>query len=203
MVRELTNHWARSGPSWGHYWYLTFEHAPALLAFAAKCKEAISFSYLDRVPQDRLHLTLDRLDHDREMSEARSYAIIEAADQACARDAPFEIVVGSLGGTSGAIGFGVQPDSALSQLREVLRNAVPEELRPEPGAVDFHAQVTIAYSNSHRVSSAEVHSAIDRISPMTRVKVKITDVTLVALERRAREYVWKPVRRAQLARGTG
>ncbi|WP_028476968.1 hypothetical protein [Nocardia sp. CNY236] len=48
----------------GHYWFLTFEHAPDLHALTESCQQKVDTTYFEPTRADGLHLTLDRIAHE-------------------------------------------------------------------------------------------------------------------------------------------
>jgi 2'-5' RNA ligase len=199
-IRRLTNHWSRPVGPPAYYWYLTFEGSPGLHSLARRYQEAISFPYYDLTPATDLHLTLDRIAVESEIPSDRLDAIEAAAIAACARIPPFEITVGSLGGTSGAIGFSAYPDQPIRRLRDTLR-IITQSVCPEarPNRSQFHPHVTIAYCNSDGVPAAEVITAVEQLDANSHVGVTVKEGVLVLLERRPRSYVWRPVSRIPLS----
>src|SRR5215472_12014269 len=122
-VRSLRNHWSRPVRPSAYYWYLTFENAPELRARARAFQQAITYPYYDKTPIDDLHLTLDRIAFVNEVSRYQISAIESAALSACGRIPCFDVTVGNLGGTRGAIGFSVYPVQPIRDLRARLRVA--------------------------------------------------------------------------------
>lgn len=60
-IRWLRNHWSRPVGPRSYYWYLTFEDSFELHNVTKKCQEAIAFPYYDLTAPRDLHLTLDRI----------------------------------------------------------------------------------------------------------------------------------------------
>ncbi len=162
QVQTLHNHWARSGGARAFYWYLTFEESADLRSLARQCQQAISFPYYDLTPPGDLHLTLDRIAFEGDLTPAQLRAIQEAAVHACHAIPPFDAHIGGLGGTGGAVGFGASPPAQLRTLRDALRNATltvcPGALVKEP---EFHPHVAIAYCNADNVPAAEAIAAVE------------------------------------------
>jgi 2'-5' RNA ligase len=90
--------------------------------------------------------------------------------------APFDVSIGSLGGTSGAIGFTVSAAQSIQELRGKFRAAT---LSAYPGAPvsrsEFRPHVTIAYANSDRVPEAQAVAAVEKLSSVGRADVTIKD----------------------------
>lgn len=199
-IRWLTNHWARPVGPRAYYWYLTFERFSDLHALAERCQRAISFPHYDLTPRDDLHLTLDRIAFEDDVTRSDLSAIEAAAVRASQKVAPFDITIGALGGTPGAIGFTAYPDGPIRHLRDELRGAT---LSVHPSAPikhsSFHPHVAIAYCNSDDVSAAETVAAVEGVRATATVGVTITDVSLVSLARRPRAYGWTTLLRIPLS----
>jgi 2'-5' RNA ligase len=200
-IRWLHNHWSRSMRR-SYFWYLTFEDCPDLHSLARQCQDAISFPYYDLTPPRDLHLTLDRIAFDDDVSADVLPDITASAIRACQQMPTFDISVGPLSGTPGAIGFSASPAEQLKSLRDILRAATLSVYPEAPlRCDDFHAHIAIAYANSDDVSAADAVAAVDKINATARsdVRVKITHATLVVLERRPRSYAWDVLSRVPLA----
>jgi 2'-5' RNA ligase len=199
-IQWLHNHWARPISPRSYYWYLTFENYPELHSIARECQRAISFPYYDLTPPGELHLTLDRIAPDRDITPEQLGAVETAAIRACGEIPPFDVTIGYLGGTRGAIGFTVHPPQPIRELRDTLRAAT---LSTYPNAhvrgSEFHPHVAIAYANSDSVPAKETIAAVEKLNSTAQVSVTITHATLVLLERRPRSYAWQAVSRIPLA----
>jgi 2'-5' RNA ligase len=200
-IRWLHNHWSRSMRR-SYFWYLTFEDCPDLHSLARQCQDAISFPYYDRTPPRDLHLTLDRIAFDDDASAEVIPDITASAIRACQQVRAFDISVGPLSGTPGAIGFSASPGEQLRRLRDILRAATLSVYSEAPVRCgDFHAHITIAYANSDGVPAANVVAAVDKLNATAQsdVRVKVTHAALVLLERLPRSYAWDVLSRIPLA----
>jgi len=199
-VQRLTNHWSRPIGRRAYYWYLTFENSPELHSLVRKCQEAIAFPYYDPTSPDGLHLTLDRISFDGDITLDQLGAIEAAATRACQDIPPLDITIGSLGGTPGAIGFTASPDLQIRNLRDVFRAATLSVYPKAPiKCAEFHAHVAIAYSNSDDVAAAEVIATAEKLNSMPHVDVVIREGALVLLERRECSYAWQVIARIPLS----
>ena len=199
-IQWLHNHWSRPISPRSYYWYLTFENYPELHSLARECQQAISFPYYDLTSPRELHLTLDPIAPDRDITPEQVGAIETAAIRACGEISPFDVTIGYLGGNQGAIGFAVHPARPVRELRDTLRAAT---LSTYPNAhvrdSAFHPHVAIAYANSDDVPATETIAAVEKLYFTAQVSVTITHATLVLLERRPRSYAWQAVSRIPLA----
>jgi hypothetical protein len=199
-IRWLRDHWSRPiGPP-AYYWYLTFENSPELHDLARRCQKAITFPYYDLTPLCDLHLTLDRIAYDDDIALDQLAAIEAAAIRACQEIAPFDVTIGSLGGTPGAIGFTAFPGQPIRGLRDTLRAATLSVYPAAPiRQSTFHPHVAIAYANSDDVPADEVISVVEKLNSAASVNITIKEGILALLERRPRAYAWRVVSRIPLA----
>jgi 2'-5' RNA ligase len=201
-IQRLHNHWARPTGPRSYYWYLTFEHSPELHEIARECQAAIAFPYYDLTPIRDLHLTLDRVAFDGDITPDQIDAIEDAAIRACRDMQPLDVTIGYLGGTAGAIGFNAYPACQIRDLRDTLRAATLSIYPGAPvGDPSFHPHVAIAYSNSDDVPTAEVIAVTEKLHATARVDVSISECTLVLVERRQRSYAWQVISRIPLTGG--
>lgn len=195
----LTNHWARPAGRPAYYWYLTFDDFAGLHDLAVRAQAAISSPYYDLTPSSDLHLTLDRIGFQDEVSGSDLNRIEAAASRACREIAPFDITIGALGGTPGAIGFTAYPDRPIRDLREELRVATFSAFpSAQVKGTFFHAHVAIAYCNSSDIPAANTVAAVERIRAAASIAATITEVALVSLRRQPQSYEWATVLRIPL-----
>lgn len=200
-IRSLRNHWSRPIGSQAYYWYLTFENSPELLARVREYQQAVAYPYYDKTLARSLHLTLDRIAYVNEVSPRQIRAIESAAIRACRKIPHFDVTVGDLGGTRGAIGFSVYPHQPMCDLRDSLR-AATRSVYPEASVAraDFQPHITIAYANTDGIPAAEIISKAEQLNAtILPAEVPVREVSLVLLERRQRSYAWHATSRIPLA----
>jgi 2'-5' RNA ligase len=200
-IRWLHNHWSRPMSPRAYYWYLTFEHCPELHALVEHCQAAIDFPYYDLSSARDLHLTLDRVAFDKDISADVLRDIEAAALHACQHVHAFDITIGPLAGTRGALGFTASPASEIAGLRDTLRSATLSAYPDAPvRSSDFHPHVAIAYANADNVPAGDVIAAVERLNAAASVDLTmpISSGALVLLERRPRAYAWQAVARIPL-----
>jgi len=199
-LRRLINHWSRPLGPRAYYWYLAFENSSELHSLAKQCQSAISFPYYDLTPPSDLHLTLDRIAFEGDITSDQLGAIEAAAICACQEIPPLEITIGSLGGTPGAIGFTASPGQPIRHLRDTFRATTLSVCPKAPiKRSEFHPHVAIAYCNSDDIPVSEAIAAIEKLNATARVDVTIKEGALVLLERRQRSYAWQAVSRIPLS----
>ncbi len=193
-IRLLTNHWARPiGPA-SYYWFLTFDRSSEIQSLAHMCQEAITFPYYDLTPAADLHMTLDRIAYEGDISQHKLQAIADATVTHCHTIPPLEITIGRLGGTTGAIGFAAYPRQPIESLRDGLRAVT---LATHPAArvrsTSLHPHVTIAYCNSDGVDAADAIAAVEALTDNVSATLTVGSVSLVRLTRLPQAYRWKTV----------
>lgn len=201
-IRHLHNHWANRDTRRSYYWYLTFEHCTELQSLAKRYRDGIPLPYYDFTPSTELHMTLDRVAYDGDITPKQIRKVVSAAAQACSVLSPFTIAVAGLGGTPGALGFSVVPYEPLLQLRDTLRTATLSAYPRAPVRQSgFHPHVAIAYCNAH-VPAAQAIAAVQQLNTGDTVTVSVSRVALVLLDRRSRAYSWQSVDHVPLAGAT-
>ncbi|MEV0392911.1 2'-5' RNA ligase family protein [Polymorphospora rubra] len=177
---------------------MTFRRSPQLQAFVARCQALINFPFYDLVENRTLHLTIDRIAYEGNVADRELIEIEATARHTCRAIPAFELHVGSIGGTPGAIGFSMHPVEPLRQLRNALREATLSVLPDAPvKSLSFNPHLTIAYSNTH-VSAARAIAAAEAVNKLPRVSISVETVELVLMERRESAYTWEEVAQIDL-----
>lgn len=187
-IRRLRSHWARTDHGPAYYWYLTFKDCNGLHVFAHRVRSGIRLPHFDFTPTDSLHMTLDRIGSGGIVPLDRIRAIAAVAADACRDVAPFDINLGGLGGTPGALGLVAFPREPVHNLRDTVRAATLSVIPDAPvRQSEFHPHVALA---------------VEQLSTLDPVVVAVEHVALVLVERGCRTYTWRPVARIPL-RGQG
>lgn len=176
-----------------YYWYLTFEDAE-LVSLAQHCQQSLSSFGLHPVSLSSLHMTLCRVGAADAMSETALEVVTASAAEELHRIDSFEIEVGPLAGSSGAIRFSVTPWSSVWQLTTILRS---QSLNGAAGTASkpiahFRPHVGIAYSN-RRQEIAPIIERVSQLRNMVPVPVMVKQVKLVRLWRSQDSYQWDNV----------
>ncbi len=196
---RLVNHWDR--PGWGsgrrsYHWLIAFREAGELESLAAACQAALQdLATLDPIPQSSMHITLARAAFTDEMTEVDAQAIVAAARRRCANFNAFDVRVGPLAGSPGAVRFTVGPHQPIRDLMLIVR-AATNDVRGPGVATDslqaFVPHVSIAYSNA----TTPAQPVIDRVAVLRAlgsVTVRVNSVELVELRREERKYLWREI----------
>jgi len=201
-VQRLEDYWSRPAGPRCFYWYLTFEYALELHSLVRRCHAALSFPYYDLTPLNDLHVTLDRVAFDADITQDQRDAIETAAIGACRRMPPFGLTVGSLEGTHCTVGFNASPLQSILILRDALRAATLSVYPQAPfRCSDLHPHVTIARANSD-APAAEAILAVKKLQATARADVTIKEVVFALLERQRRSYTWRAISRIPLEGST-
>jgi hypothetical protein len=202
-IRRLRNHWSRPIGPHAYYWYLTFEDCPELQSLARKCQKVISFPYYDLTPLSDLHMTLDKIAYDGDLTPDQLHRIEATATRACQEIQPFDVTIGPLSGTPGAIGFSASPIQPIRELRTKLRQATLS-VYPEAPVTrsELHPHIAIAYANSD-VPAAEAIAALNELNTAAFINVTIEEGVLVLLKRHQRSYAWQAVSRIPFGSADG
>jgi len=200
-IDMMKNHWDRPGWEFGrraYYWYLTFEEVDELQQLTSRCQERLHISYLDHVPPPDIHMTIERVGFEDEVSPDVLAEIKDNVTLECSQIRPFDLSIGPLGGSSGALRFSVTPWRPLFHLKESIRSATLARLpsaEPDPG--DFLPHIGIAYCN-RQVPSGDLIEAVRGIRHFPIVRSRVRRVTLVRLERSPGAWLWEPLAAATL-----
>ena len=149
---QMTNHWSRA--SWwpgrrAFYWYLTFDCNSELRSLTEQCQSAIEAPHFDLVPPGDLHMTIARIGFEDELREDELDAVVTAASRAGQRISSFDMLIGPLAGSSGAISFSVAPLEPIQRVREVLLATSAEGRKNSKSTNNyFRPHVGIAYCNT-------------------------------------------------------
>ena len=204
----LGNHWQRPGWAKGrrsYHWLLTFEHAPGLHALAAQCQAPFrDHPQFDLVPLDGLHLTLQRVAFTDELPVSSLPAVLAAVKQRCQGMAPFQLRIGWLAGSTGAIRFTALPIEPTAEVHAMTTTPTSTPV-DTPGHIpacakeEFWPHVSIAYSNSTQLA-APVITQVAALRHLPPAEVLVTNVALVELRRERRVYQWEMMGRVEMGK---
>lgn len=200
----MKNHWERPGWTEGrraYYWYVAIED-PVVVDQAAHCQAALhGLPYLDHVPLDFLHLTLQRLAFADEISGDRVTKAQEVARGLCGPLTPLQVQVGPLTGSAGALRLSVQPWAPLQALASTLRGANEQAgiNARHQSKHDYWPHIGISYCNE-AVPAAPLQRRVQSLRDQPPVVTRVHAIDLVLLRRERRTYQWETLSR--LALGT-
>lgn len=193
---HMENHWTRSAWSAGqetYFWYLTFTD-PKLSDMAERCQHGLGRSGLDWVPVDGLHTTLLKIGGSSHIGEDQIRTIAEVAKQGLSQIEPFDLAVGPLAGSGGAIRFSMSPWTEILRVHQTARAATLKEL-PDLTIADteyLRPHLGIAYSNRRQPAEPLV-SKVSQLRSIAPVAVRVESVQIVRLRRESNTYRWQDV----------
>lgn len=203
-VESLVDHWDRPGwtPSRHSYHWLISMDDPALHSLAERCQAALEdLPSFDAIPLSSLHITLARAGFVDELTEVEALATADMAQELLHGIEPFEIRIGPLTGSTGAVRFSARPHESVTQLRTAARTAVARVREPERYSYEsperFIPHVSIAYC--HQAGPAQpVIKRVAQLRSFRTVTVRVAAIQLVNMWREGRTYRWDVLRAADL-----
>lgn len=191
-LERMTDHWAR--PGWGaqertYYWMLTFPAATSLIREARMCQEHLAQHRLDPVPEDGLHLTMNRIGSPHDIPARTVNKLARQATRLVG--VPFALQAHPMAGSPGAIRFSVSPWSPLIELHAALREAARRTDIPSQGRPTslFRPHLGILYCPGEQPAAPLIRS-VAALRQRQPISVQVKSVELVALRREARTYRW-------------
>jgi 2'-5' RNA ligase len=206
--RELTsmeNHWQRPGWTPGrrsYHWMLSFHDANNVQRLAKQCQAPLSSEVFDLVPLDALHLTIGRVGFTDEVAKSTALAVAAEAGPYCRKLTPFELVVGPLAGSTGAIRFSLAPWSPLAALHRQLTTVTRAVLGEQcvMNTSHFRPHLSIAYANT-TVPVTSLLSILEQLRTFPIATATVVSVVLVELRREGNAYVYDELRRIRFNSG--
>lgn len=208
QLTQLTNHWQR--PGWtddrkSYHWLLALGDEPRLAALARRCQAGLGdLPMLDLVPPDALHLTLQRVGFTDEVDSAQLQTLADTTARRCADHASFELRIGWLAGSQGAIRFTALPLETIVHLRQIVLETRTDVCDPTTDqftkSTAFWPHVSIAYCNMP-TPATPIIERVASLRSLLPVPVRVQALDLVELRREFRAYRWEIVARTNLRGG--
>lgn len=195
-TERMADHWWWR-PGWRpdrHYltWYLVF-HDQALTDYVASFQhELADLDYLDPVPVDGLHMTVQGVAFADEMTIDQVTALGMAADEQCADIEPFTLTVGPIAAYPGGTFLRSAPWQPVAHLRERLRAAIaavlgPDQVPAEPAR--FKPHISVTYCNA-TPPATEVIRRLTDLRTRPPINLPVHSVDLLELRRDGHTYRW-------------
>lgn len=197
----MENHWSRgawSADQETYFWYLTFSDEE-LAEKTEQIQTGLDIGGLDFVPLDGLHITVLKIGNRDGVTAEEIQAIADSAKKKFDELEPFQLEVGPLAGSRGAVRFSVSPWSELVELHRIARAATLEVL-PDLEIADtaaFRPHLGIGYSNRHQPAEPLI-SKISKLRDSSPVRVYVDSVRIVRLRREEHAYRWDDVATIEL-----
>jgi 2'-5' RNA ligase len=194
----LENHWWWR-PGWEigtrfYTWHVTVDDLPPLASHVLAFQEALrGFEFLDLIPREWMHITVQGVGHTRDVPEAARDAVVEAvAVRTSVLPAPTLTFARPVLHAEAVVIPPTDP-GPLSSIREAIRAGIADAYGPPEGALtsQFRPHVSAAYVNAP-AETARVRVALDAVDAEP-VDVTITHVSLIELHRDDQMYEWSTV----------
>jgi 2'-5' RNA ligase len=172
------------------YWYLTFADQPSVAGLAQRVGARLSeLPAIDPVPPKWLHLTLCDVGFLDEVEPRRLAAMTDVVAGELRRRPPIDLTLGPVAYFPDAVTLAAGPRPRLLELRRRIGRAMESVgLVPQHHLTsDFLPHVTLGYLNRR----ADRPSVVDALDDTDRsLTVRVDQVTLAAVTRRAGHYQW-------------
>lgn len=196
---RMADHWDRPGWEGGRafYWMLTFPGEAELIEEALACQAAIQDGGFDLVPADGLHVTMPKVADASQMDRGKLASLVAVAAERV--PAAFDMQVGPLTGSPGALRYSVAPWEPLVELHAALAEANAQAQAPGDGSTaSFRPHLGIAYNAEPR-PTAPVVGWVAALRERPPVRVTVSRVELVELRRQCAVYRWDVIASLPLA----
>jgi hypothetical protein len=195
-VTGVRDHWWwRPGWQEGRRFYtfhVTFGQQPGVQRLAEQARERLSgFPALDLVPGRWLHLTMQGIGFEGEVSAADLASIAQTAVVSLLSVPAAEITVGTPRAVSEGVGSWVSPAGALDPVRDTLRAAIGHVWGTlnVPETQEWSPHVSFAYANAD--ADGEPYDAA--LSGLAPVVATVNSVEMIRLGRDQHVYEWETI----------
>jgi 2'-5' RNA ligase len=188
------------------WWYLTFDHQPAVAEHASRTAAPLRpLPHVDVPPSEWLHLTMCEVGFRGQVDDDRLDAGVSAVREALQGAAPVDLQLGPVNSLDDAVVLEARPLDALRGLRATVRGAMAQAgmdpVQRDEG--QFWPHVTIGYLNAatdHRALMEEVGRAEYAATATATVPVTADRLELVEVTRADRHYRWRTLESVWLGR---
>jgi 2'-5' RNA ligase len=183
------------------WWYLTFDHLPAVAEHATRTSAPLQpLSSVDVPPTEWLHLTLCEVGFRGEVDDGRVRAGVAAVRGALRDAAPLDLRLGPVNSLDDAVVLEAGPVETLRDLRATVRGAMAASgVAPlQRDEAHFWPHVTIGYLNAaadHRALMETVGAPAATTTSVTADRLELVEVT-----RADRHYRWRTLDSVRLGR---
>ncbi len=183
------------------WWYLTFDHIPAVAEHAARAAAPLHFlPHVDVPPAQWLHLTLCEVGFRGDVDETHVRASARAVREALRDARPIDLRLGPVNSLHDAVVLEAGPLDTLRELRATVRAAMANSgVAPlQRDEAHFWPHVTIGYLNAE----ADHQALMEAVGGAGRTTTSVwTDrLELVEVTRADRHYRWRTLDSVSLGR---
>jgi 2'-5' RNA ligase len=183
------------------WWYLTFDHLPAVAEHAGRAAEPLQpLGHVDVPPPEWLHLTLCEVGFRGEADETRVLEGARMVREAVQGTRPIPMTLGPVNSLHDAVVLEAGPLEALRELRATVRGAMAGAGTDiaQPDEADFWPHVTIGYLNA----ADDHHGLMDLVGAAAAATTTVTAdrLELVEVTRADRHYRWRTWASVRLGR---
>jgi 2'-5' RNA ligase len=203
---ELADHWWWR-PGWQvgtrfYTWHVTVADLPQLADHVATYQKALRpFGFLDLIPRDWLHITIQGVGHTHAVTAAQRDGVVASVrEQLAAVPAP-TLAFGRPVLHREAVVLPPTTPGPFAVIRDAIRAGIESAYGQAEGnpTTEFRPHVSLAYVNAI-ADAAPVRAALDAVQ-VEPVEVTISHVSLIELHRDNRMYEWTTM--AAVPLGTG
>jgi len=195
-TERLADHWYwRPGHRPGRNyltWYFVFDDQ-TLRDYVARYQRALAdLDYLDPVPADGIHMTIQGVGFPDEISPEAAARIGENAAAGLVDIAPFTLTVGPIASYPGGTFLRAAPWRPVAEVRERLRRAVATELGADQVPAEparFKPHISVTYCNATPPAD-ELIGRLTELRQVPPIVVPVTSVSLLELRREGHTYRW-------------
>lgn len=182
-------------------WHLTFAQDDPVRRLATFYQDRVREPFLDRVPLDGLHLTIQGIGFTDEVNQRDLDRIQQSAAARLAALPGFDLTVGPADADSQGVPLAIRPIEAMTRVRTELRAAIADVWGADrvPEAADgFHPHVTLFYCNQ-AASPSTLRATLGALRDTPPVTSPVREISLIRLNRDHKVYAWQTVATAPLA----
>jgi 2'-5' RNA ligase len=195
----MIDHWYWR-PGWHvgrsfYTWHLTFEDNADVQALAARYHQYIHLPFLDQVPLEWLHMTLQGIAFSDEVSDGDLNSIRDAAYDRCRQIQEFDLQVGAADADEQGIPLAIRPWEPVIDLRTALRAAITDVwgIDGVPESADgFMPHITVFYSNS-AADPSPLRPLLAALRSTLPITTTVREVSLIKLNRDHKVYQWERI----------
>ncbi|OHV40826.1 2'-5' RNA ligase family protein [Pseudofrankia sp. EUN1h] len=174
-------------------WYVVFDDQALRDHVAAHQKALADLDYLDPVPADGIHMTVQGVGFPDEVDPSTAARIGEQATARTADIEPFTLTVGPIAAYPGGTFLRAAPWRPVAEVRDRLRESIAAELGADQVPAEparFKPHISVTYCNATPPAAEVVRRLATLRREVPLVEVPVTGVHLLELRREGHTYRW-------------